>query len=247
MKNSYLTAVFLLFGICLFSGCEGVNDKGTVVIADSDDKSAKDFESDDISRLTEDSSPASETHEESKNGDSDISDSNDEDTPDNVVYVYVCGHVVSPGVYELRESDRICDALNKAGGVLEDGRADVIAQAGHVSDGMTVYVPGIDEEGFDYREYDEAVYNTMSGDRSGNGAYANDYNSAENGSYGGLLDINTMTMDEWMSLPGIGEAKASAIVNYRSEHGKFESIDELMDVPGIKEGVFNKIKDKIRV
>jgi len=134
------------------------------------------------------------------------------------IYVYVCGHVQQPGVYQLAEDSRVCDALSLAGGILEDGNAEALNQAEHMVDGQTLYVPGIGE------------------------ADNRDAAPAEDG----LLDINTAAKEEFMTLPGIGESKAAAIIQYREEHGMFEAIEELMEIPGIKEGVFNKIKDKIK-
>ena len=63
----------------------------------------------------------------------------------------------------------------------------------------------------------------------------------------GLVDINKADKEQLMTLPGIGESKADLILQYRQEHGDFETIENLMDIPGIKEGVFNKIKDCIKV
>ena len=63
----------------------------------------------------------------------------------------------------------------------------------------------------------------------------------------GKVDINTAEKNELMTLPGIGEAKADAIVRYREEHGTFQKIEDLMEVEGIKEGVFQKVKDQIKV
>lgn len=138
-------------------------------------------------------------------------------TEENEIYVYVCGHVKTPGVYTLEPESRICDALDLAGGVTEDGNPEALAQAEYVTDGQTIYVPGLnDETGISEKE-------------------------------DGLIDINTADKEMLMTLPGIGESKADIIIQYREEHGKFESIEDLMNIPGIKEGVFNKIKDGIRV
>ena len=63
----------------------------------------------------------------------------------------------------------------------------------------------------------------------------------------GKININTAGKDELMELTGIGEAKAESILRYREEHGGFQSIEELMQIEGIKEGVFNKIKDDITI
>lgn len=134
-----------------------------------------------------------------------------------VIYVYVCGHVNEPGVYALVEDARICDALEMAGGVTEDGRPEALNQAEHMTDGQTLYVPGRDE-----------VVTVQ--------AEAED----------GLLDINLADRESLMTLPGIGSSKADDIVQYREEHGAFAAIEDLMEIPGIKEGIFNKIKDKIK-
>ena len=223
MKNSYLITVFLLLLICV-SGCGNMKD-GLVI----DEKYSDELYTDDIKHdkieadITEDKDASDSLLSDA------VSDNNS-----NVVKVFVCGHVKNPGVYELEGDARICDALIKAGGVLEDGRGEAVAQALPVTDGMTIYVPGLDE---DYTPNGNTVY-PESDEYSDN----NGYDQSD-----GMYNINRMTKEEWQSLPGIGETKADAIVRYREEHGEFKSIEELMDIPGIKEGVFNKIKDKIKV
>lgn len=134
-----------------------------------------------------------------------------------LVYVYVCGYVERPGVYPLKVGARICDALELAGGVTKDGRPEALNQAEHVKDGQTIYVPSLDE--------------------------ATELVEVEDG----LVDINLADKAMLMTLPGIGESKADIIIQYREEHGAFEAIEELMNIPGIKEGVFNKIKNSIKV
>ncbi len=145
--------------------------------------------------------------------------SKEQTAPSEEIYVYVCGYVKQPGVYCLSEESRICDALRLAGGVLEDGNAEALNQAEHVTDGQTLYVPGIGEN---IREESASEED-------------------------GLLNINMAVKEDFMALPGIGESKAADIMQYRQEHGSFKSIEELMEIPGIKEGVFNKIKDKIKI
>ena len=134
-----------------------------------------------------------------------------------LIYVYVCGYVNYPGVYPLENGSRICDALALAGGISEEGKPEALNQAEHVEDGQTIYVPGIND----------IVTVTEESD--------------------GLVDINTADSSDLMTLPGIGESKADMIIQYREEHGAFETIEDLMKIPGIKEGVFNKIRDYIKV
>lgn len=142
-----------------------------------------------------------------------------EDTTEESIYVYVCGHVNQPGVYQLSADSRICDAIVLAGGITEDGNEEALNQAEHITDGQMLYVPGYGEE--------DSNKETVQDD--------------------GLLNINTAGKEEFMTLPGIGEAKADTIIQYREEHGVFKSVEELMNIPGIKEGVFNKIKSSIKV
>lgn len=153
----------------------------------------------------------SRTEESVETGKTDITES--------CIYIYVCGHVKQPGVYQLSVDARICDALAKAGGVTEDANAEALAQAEHMIDGQTVYVPGNEESN----------------------------NIGQSIEDDGRININTADKEELMTLPGIGESKAVTILQYREEHGAFQSVEELMEIPGIKEGVFNKIKSSIKV
>ena len=63
----------------------------------------------------------------------------------------------------------------------------------------------------------------------------------------GRINLNTATQEELMTLPGIGEAKAKSILAWREDHGSFEQIEDIMKIEGIKEGVFSKIKDYVKV
>lgn len=145
-----------------------------------------------------------------------------------VIYVYVCGHVNCPGVYKLSTGSRIYDALDLAGGITEDGRPEALDQAKPVSDGQTIYVPGLDEEwtGVNSLEREESAFSP------------NDE---------GTVNINSASKEVLMTLPGIGESKADDIIKYREETGGFKSIEDIMKIQGIKEGVYNKIKDRISI
>lgn len=149
-----------------------------------------------------------------------------EEPGESVVIVHVCGQVASPGVYELPAGSRIYEAVEAAGGLGPQAAAEGLNQAAEAEDGQQIYVPSAEEmeEG------------TVSLESAG---------PAETGQT--KVNINTAGAEELMTLNGIGEAKASAIIRYREENGKFGSIEELMEISGIKEGVFEKIKDQIKV
>ena len=139
-----------------------------------------------------------------------------------VCYVYVCGAVASPGVYELQAGSRVYEAIKSAGGLAEDADLSSINQAEHVTDGQMIKILTVSE--------------TENGTEDGNETASD-----------GLLDINNASVADFMTLPGIGQSKAQSIVLYREQNGAFSSVDEIMNVDGIKEGVFNKIKDCIKV
>ena len=152
-----------------------------------------------------------------------------EDDRRDTVFVYVGGAVNSPGVYELKRGARVYEAIELAGGVTAEAAPELINQAEVAADGARIYVPDSDEaEGF----------------RNGTGGLET---GVTEGAEKGKVNINTAGKDELMTLTGIGEAKAESILEYREENGKFENIEELMQIGGIKEGVFNKIKDDITI
>lgn len=135
------------------------------------------------------------------------------------IFVYVCGAVENPGVYELEEEKRVCDALQAAGGLTKEAAAEELNQAESLSDGQMIKVLTAEEKEKAQTEVKEA----------------------------GLLNINTASAEELMQLPGIGQSKADAVIAYREEQGGFKTPEELMNISGIKEGVYNKIKDSITV
>lgn len=138
------------------------------------------------------------------------------------VVLYVCGAVENPGVYELPENSRVYEAVAMAGGMTENAGMEAVNQAEFVMDGQMLRIPTMEE---------------MTAAQEESGSNVED----------GLLDINRASVADFMTLPGIGQSKAEALFQYREAHGRFSSVEEIMNVDGIKEGVFNKIKDSIKV
>ena len=160
------------------------------------------------------------------------------------IFVYVCGAVNTPGVYELEAGARLYEAIARAGGVREDGAEESINQAQAVSDGERLYIP-TDEE---VRQGLDAYL--LSGSAGGDAA-AGSQSAVPGGPFGssagGKVNINTASREELKTLNGIGDTRAGSIVVYRESNGPFGSIEDLMKVEGIKEGVYNKLKDDITV
>lgn len=142
------------------------------------------------------------------------------------IYVHICGAVQSPGVYALPEGSRLYEAIEAAGGFLPDACQDYCNLALTVSDGMQYQIP----------TEDEAL--------SGNLPEAMQENLSSYDSQG-LLNINLATAAELMSLPGIGQTRADAIITYREQHGAFACKEDIMQVTGVKDAVYEKIESYI--
>jgi competence protein ComEA len=162
------------------------------------------------------------------------------------VYVHICGAVNQSGVYQAEAGARICDLIKMAGGLQKDAADDYINQAEPVTDGERIYIPTKKEvEKLTAEEY-------IKGSQSSNGDQSNNRNTEQSSSEqtketSNQIDINTASTEELMSLPGIGQAKADSIIEYRDTNGKFQKIEDLMKISGIKEGLFNRISSYIMV
>lgn len=165
-----------------------------------------------------------------EDGNADVSEESKEDTR-GMLCVFVCGQVVSPGVYELPEGSRIYQAVEAAGGMLETADTTFVNQAEMIEDGQRIYLPSVEE--------------VQAGDFGT--PWMEMQSSNQNGTSDGRVNINTADKEELMTLTGIGEQKAQAIITYRESSGGFKTIEELMQVEGIKEGTFEKIKEDITI
>lgn len=143
------------------------------------------------------------------------------------VVVDVKGAVLSPGVYALSSDERVIDALEKAGGLREEAATEAINLAQKLTDGMVIYVPTREEVG-----ENQGVSFTI---------------SPPPGQGTGKININLASVEELQKLPGIGPARAQAIVRYREEHGPFQSLEELTNVSGIGPKILENIKDQIEL
>ena len=157
------------------------------------------------------------------------------------IYVHICGAVNNPGVYQVKSGARLIELIKLAGGLTKDAAGDYMNQAQLVSDGQRVYIPSKDE----LHELSTQEY--MTGEQSNsdnsvvNGEENNTIESSVTSEESALININTADKEELMSISGIGEAKANSIIAYREKNGKFKTIEELMNIPGIKEGLFSQI------
>lgn len=162
-----------------------------------------------------------------------------EDDNGGAVSVYVCGAVNAPGVYELEAGALINEAIELAGGFTEDAADEYIDLVYIIDDNMSVYIPTLTEmeECTDPWGNSDIYFRT--------GQEEAQENSAGNGD-SGLININTAGREQLMTLPGIGEATADAIIAYREET-PFATAEDIMNVSGIGESKYNRIRDLICV
>lgn len=142
------------------------------------------------------------------------------------IFVHVSGEVKNPGLYELDSGSRIFEAIQAAGGFTKRADEDSINLAQKIKDESKIHVFSLDKEEKEGKEKGEASQNKKPDVR---------------------IDLNRATLEELMTLPGIGEKRAEAILDLRVQKGSFQTIEDLLEVEGIKEGIFNKIKDLIKV
>lgn len=143
-----------------------------------------------------------------------------------VVIVQAAGAVMQPGLYRLAPGSRVDDLVHAAGGLAPDADPDRVNLAALLTDGEKIYIPRVGE--------------AVPGDVTGSGGGASSPAAQP-------LDLNTASIAQLDTLPGIGPATAQAIVDYRSQHGRFRSVDELLNVRGIGPAKLDELRSLVRV
>ena len=173
-----------------------------------------------------------------------LSDASSEE--EKTLVVHICGAVSAPGVYELPAGSRIIDAVEAGGGFLPEADEACCNLAEEIVDGCQIYIMTKTESCADGQTEKKAGIQTspdsdmQTTDRN---VRSNSATALENG----LVNLNTADIAALMTLPGIGESRAKAIISYREQHGAFAQIEDIMKISGIKQAAFSKIKDKITV
>lgn len=173
-----------------------------------------------------------------------LSDASSEE--EKTLVVHICGAVSAPGVYELPAGSRIIDAVEAGGGFLPEAEEACCNLAEEIVDGCQIYIMTKSESCADGQTEKKAGIQTspdsnmQTTDRN---VRSNSAPALENG----LVNLNTADIAALMTLPGIGESRAKAIISYREQHGAFAQIEDIMKISGIKQAAFSKIKDKITV
>ena len=234
-KRSLVTVTGLILSLLflsLFASCKS-RDDGLVAVYE-DETVASDLSGNETDGETErEGESATESESETETVTLQVDDGSI-DTDSAVIKdikVYVCGAVQRPDVYEISADSRIVDAVSAAGGFAIDAYPEAMNLAETVSDGSRIYVPTKEEV-----DALAVVYSDTGSETSGTMSDST-----------GRVNINTATLEELTTLPGIGDTRARAIIDYREQNGAFGNIEDIMQVTGIKEKSFSKIKDSICV
>ena len=164
-----------------------------------------------------------------------------------VLQVDIKGEVINPGIYELDSESRVIDVINKAGGLTENANTSVINLSKKITDEMVIIIYS-NEEVNDFKttkEIEEQVIEKCI--QKDDNSLRNDacIENDKNNMLTGKVNINTASLEELMTLEGIGENKAKSIIEYRETKSKFNTIEDIKNVNGIGDNLFAQIKENI--
>lgn len=203
----------------------------------------KEFENKDNDKMT--------NVESSINTDNDKSEENKEQKDDNSkeqivngggIFVHIDGYINNPGVYEIKENDRIKTLIDKAGGFKEGYSIKNINLAAKLSDGDKIYIPSVSEEKVSENN------NNININSSGKGQNVKtDRNNVSVMKNNSKININTANISELKQITGIGESTSNKIIDYRENVGKFKKIEDIKEVKGIGDAKYESLKNKITI
>ena len=167
------------------------------------------------------------------------------------IKIDIKGNIANPGVYELEQGSRVIDAINTAGGLLENSNTELINLSQILTDEMIIIIytnDQIEKYRQDSKQI-EYVYIEVEKcpDQINDACINQEITETSNQENNSLININEANSNQLMNLSGIGESKAKDIIQYRDENGKFTTIEDIMNVKGIGEALFEKIKDYITI
>lgn len=173
----------------------------------------------------------------------DLKEETNTETSVKEIVVDVKGSVKKPGVYKIKENSRVTDAIDAAGGLSKNANTRFINLSKLLSDGDVVVIYS-NEEIEDVKKEDKIVVETpcICEEVKNDACY-----KEETANTNGKININTATINELMTLTGIGESKAKLIIEYRTQNGNFKDIKDIMKVKGISETLFSKFKENITI
>ena len=234
--HKFLNTINILVLVSLFLFSTGCSKKNTELVLEEPEAAMEQSDNSSSAGSEEDDAPSSDSETASL------------EQPaievQQKVIVHVCGAVNNEGVYELEPGSRVIDAVNAAGGFLEDADESYVNLAQILEDAVKLRIPTVEETKAlmtDETQQDIQDGNQMAGISGSSEA------DADGPDRGGKININKASETELCEIPGIGPSRARSIIAYREEHGRFGTIEDIMNVSGIKDKFFAKIKDHITI
>lgn len=185
-----------------------------------------------------------------------------EEVKEEKIKVDIKGYIKKPGVYEMENGSRVIDVIEKSGGLKDDANTEYINLSKKITDEMIIIIYSNDEVE-KFKETDKEIiyieYECVCPDNKNDACITEEDTVNTNGvkkdkskeetseSKDDLVSINNGSLEELMTLSGIGESKAQAIIDYREENGEFKKLEDIMNVSGIGESAYSKIKDNIKL
>lgn len=188
----------------------------------------------------------------------DNKDENINEESNNTIYVDIKGAVKSPGVYEVNNDSKVIDIINLAGGLNKNASTKYINLSKKLNNESVIYIYTNNEINTFIKEQNKeplteckceteniksCIDNKSSIIEKGQDTITNQDKKEDNSK----ININTASKDQLTSLTGIGDAKANAIIDYRNKNGNFKAIEEIKNVSGISDSLYEKIKDNITI
>ncbi len=164
------------------------------------------------------------------------------------VYVDIKGEIKKPGTYKMNKEDRVIDVIEKAGGLTSNASTIANNLSKKVTDEMVIIIYSKNEiKNFSKtKELEESISfncNNNSSNYNNTNSSCIEKTTNEETKKDGKISLNKATKEELMTIKGIGESKAESIIKYRKENGLFKSLEELKDISGIGNSIYDKIKD----
>lgn len=167
-------------------------------------------------------------------------------------YVDIKGSITNPNIYQVEEGSRIADVIKMAGGLTDQADTGVLNLSKKVNDEMVIIIYTKDEIA-KFKDGGETIQEVIKyietdcecPDPAINGACIDNKVTQSESGIASKISLNAATKDELMTLSGIGDAKAQDIIDYRTSNGEFKSIEDIKNITGIGDSIFDKIKDYI--
>lgn len=231
------TVTLILFGTLFLTGLTGCKSREAQFLIDGLQEAKAEVDAE---------SSEEKTSGQKSKKDTDAKKSDAEEMQQAMIYVDVCGAVANPGVFQLAAGSRVFQAIEAAGGYLPEAALTCVNRAGVLTDGQQLYI--LTQEEMERQGLDPAEMSGASdGQMNGSAGTGQNTGMTAQVQQDNRININIADEAQLTTLTGIGATRAQAIIAYREENGPFAAIEDIMNVQGIKEGTFAKIKDEIVV